>query len=117
MANVKKAALMGNQNCGKTTLFNQLTGSNQHVGNFPGVTVEGKEGVVRGHDDLIVVDLPGIYSLSPYTAEEIVARDFVLEQQPAAIINIVDATNHGAQSVPYAAANGAGSCPWSLRLT
>ena len=93
MANVKKAALMGNQNCGKTTLFNQLTGSNQHVGNFPGVTVEGKEGVVRGHDDLIVVDLPGIYSLSPYTAEEIVARDFVLEQQPAAIINIVDATN------------------------
>ena len=80
MANVKKAALMGNQNCGKTTLFNQLTGSNQHVGNFPGVTVEGKEGVVRGHDDLIVVDLPGIYSLSPYTAEEIVARDFVLEQ-------------------------------------
>ena len=93
MAGIKKAALVGNQNCGKTTLFNQLTGSNQHVGNFPGVTVEGKEGQVRGHSDLTVVDLPGIYALSPYTAEEIVARDFILEQQPAAIINIVDATN------------------------
>ena len=93
MAGMKKAALVGNQNCGKTTLFNQLTGSNQHVGNFPGVTVEGKEGQVRGHSDLTVVDLPGIYALSPYTAEEIVARDFILEQQPAAIINIVDATN------------------------
>lgn len=90
---VMKAALVGNQNCGKTTLFNQLTGSNQHVGNFPGVTVEGKEGTVRGHDDLTVVDLPGIYALSPYTAEEIVARDFILDQQPDAIINIVDATN------------------------
>ncbi len=93
MATIKKAALVGNQNCGKTTLFNQLTGSNQHVGNFPGVTVEGKEGTVRGHDDLVVVDLPGIYALSPYTAEEIVARDFILEQQPAVIINIIDATN------------------------
>jgi ferrous iron transport protein B len=86
-------ALAGNQNCGKTTLFNQLTGSNQHVGNFPGVTVEGKDGIVRGHKDTIVVDLPGIYSLSPYTSEEIVTRDFLLKQHPDGIINIVDATN------------------------
>lgn len=86
-------ALAGNQNCGKTTLFNQLTGSNQHVGNFPGVTVESKEGVIRGHSGAKVVDLPGIYSLSPYTNEEIVTRDFLLEGHPDAIINIVDATN------------------------
>ncbi len=86
-------ALAGNQNCGKTTLFNQLTGSNQHVGNFPGVTVERKDGVVRGHRDVTVVDLPGIYSLSPYTNEEIVTRDFLLDQRPDGIINIVDATN------------------------
>ena len=86
-------ALAGNQNCGKTTLFNQLTGSNQHVGNFPGVTVERKEGVIRGHADLTVVDLPGIYSLSPYTPEEIVSRDFLLKEKPDGIINIVDATN------------------------
>jgi len=85
-------ALAGNQNCGKTTLFNQLTGSNQHVGNFPGVTVDSKIGVIRGTEHQ-VVDLPGIYSLSPYTQEEIVARDFITEQHPDAIINIVDATN------------------------
>lgn len=86
-------ALAGNQNCGKTTLFNQLTGSNQHVGNFPGVTVESKEGVIRGYKDATVVDLPGIYSLSPYTDEEIVTRDFLLKNKPDGIINIVDATN------------------------
>ena len=86
-------ALAGNQNCGKTTLFNQLTGSNQHVGNFPGVTVERKMGIVRGDDQVTVVDLPGIYSLSPYTNEEIVTRDFLLQEHPDGIINIVDATN------------------------
>ena len=86
-------ALIGNQNSGKTTLFNQLTGSNQHVGNFPGVTVEKKEGALRKHKDVSVVDLPGIYSLSPYTAEEVVTRDFALNDKPDGIINIVDATN------------------------
>lgn len=86
-------ALAGNQNCGKTTLFNQLTGSNQHVGNFPGVTVDQKIGQVRGQKGCSVVDLPGIYSLRPYTAEEIVSRDFILNQKPDGIINIVDATN------------------------
>lgn len=86
-------ALAGNQNCGKTTLFNQLTGSNQHVGNFPGVTVEQKIGTIRGEKDCQVVDLPGIYSLRPYTNEEIVTRDFILNQKPDGIINIVDATN------------------------
>ena len=86
-------ALAGNQNCGKTTLFNQLTGSNQHVGNFPGVTVDSKSGKIRGHEDATVVDLPGIYSLSPYTNEEIVSRDFILKGKPDGIINIVDATN------------------------
>lgn len=86
-------ALVGNQNCGKTTLFNQLTGSNQHVGNFPGVTVERKEGLVRRQKDVAVVDLPGIYSLSPYTKEEIVTRDFLARGYPQGIINIVDATN------------------------
>lgn len=86
-------ALVGNQNCGKTTLFNQLTGSNQHVGNFPGVTVDRKSGFIKGHPDCEVVDLPGIYSLSPYTSEEIVSRKFILEEKPSAIINIVDATN------------------------
>lgn len=86
-------ALAGNQNCGKTTLFNQLTGSNQHVGNFPGVTVERKDGLIRGHKDAVVVDLPGIYSLSPYTSEEIVTRDFLINSHPDGIINIVDATN------------------------
>ena len=86
-------ALAGNQNCGKTTLFNQLTGSNQHVGNFPGVTVDQKSGEVRGQKDCTVVDLPGIYSIRPYTPEEIVTRDFILNQKPDGIINIVDATN------------------------
>lgn len=86
-------ALAGNQNCGKTTLFNQLTGSNQHVGNFPGVTVERKDGIIRGHLDAKVVDLPGIYSLSPYTSEEIVTRDFLLNEKPQGIINIIDGTN------------------------
>ncbi|MBQ0057635.1 MAG: ferrous iron transport protein B [Bacteroidales bacterium] len=88
-----KFALVGNQNCGKTTLFNQLTGSNQHVGNFPGVTVDRKSGQIRGYQNTEVVDLPGIYSLSPYTNEEIVSRDFVLGEHPHGIINIVDATN------------------------
>lgn len=86
-------ALVGNQNCGKTTLFNQLTGANQHVGNFPGVTVDRKDGVIKGYPDTVVTDLPGIYSMSPYTSEEIVSRNFVLQEKPAAIINIVDATN------------------------
>ena len=96
-------ALAGNQNSGKTTLFNQLTGSNQHVGNFPGVTVDKKEGTIRqagggkgkapAADASTVVDLPGIYSLSPYTAEEIVTRDFLIGEKPDGIINIVDATN------------------------
>ncbi len=86
-------ALVGNQNCGKTTLFNQLTGSNQHVGNFPGVTVDQKAGFIRGEKNCQVVDLPGIYSLRPYTNEEIVTRDFILNQKPEGIINIVDATN------------------------
>lgn len=86
-------ALVGNQNCGKTTLFNQLTGSNQHVGNFPGVTVDSKSGPIKGYPDTLLTDLPGIYSLSPYSAEEIVTRQFIVEQLPTAIINIVDATN------------------------
>lgn len=86
-------ALVGNQNCGKTTLFNQLTGSNQHVGNFPGVTVDKKTGKIKNHDNTEVTDLPGIYSMSPYSGEEIVSRNFVLNEKPKAIINIVDATN------------------------
>ena len=86
-------ALAGNQNCGKTTLFNQLTGSNQHVGNFPGVTVDQKSGSIRGHENTKITDLPGIYSMSPYTDEEIVSREFILREQPTGIINIVDATN------------------------
>lgn len=86
-------ALVGNQNCGKTTLFNQLTGSSQHVGNFPGVTVSRKDGVIRRHPNTLVTDLPGIYSMSPYTSEEIISRNFVLHEKPRAIINIVDATN------------------------
>jgi ferrous iron transport protein B len=93
MANEMVFALAGNQNSGKTTLFNQLTGSNQHVGNFPGVTVDRKDGVIRGHNSDTVVDLPGIYSLSPYTDEEIVTRDFLLNGHPDGIIDIVDATN------------------------
>lgn len=86
-------ALVGNQNCGKTTLFNQLTGSNQHVGNFPGVTVDRKDGSIKGYPNTIVTDLPGIYSMSPYSSEEIVSRNFVLQEKPTAIINIVDAMN------------------------
>lgn len=86
-------ALVGNQNCGKTTLFNQLTGSNQHVGNFPGVTVDRKDGAIKGYPNTVVTDLPGIYSMSPYSSEEIVSRNFVLQEKPTAIINIVDATN------------------------
>ena len=86
-------ALVGNQNCGKTTLFNQLTGANQHVGNFPGVTVDRKDGRIRKHPDTLVTDLPGIYSMSPYSSEELVSRNFVLAEKPRAIINIVDATN------------------------
>ena len=86
-------ALVGNQNCGKTTLFNQLTGSNQHVGNFPGVTVDRKDGVIKGYPDTLITDLPGIYSMSPYSSEELVSRNFVLKEKPKAIINIVDATN------------------------
>lgn len=86
-------ALVGNQNCGKTTLFNRLTGSNQHVGNFPGVTVDRKDGAIKGHKNTLVTDLPGIYSMSPYSSEEIVSRNFVLDEKPHAIINIVDAAN------------------------
>lgn len=86
-------ALAGNQNCGKTTLFNALTGSNQHVGNFPGVTVEKKMGAIKKFKEASLVDLPGIYSLSPYTSEEVVTRDFILKDHPALIVNIVDATN------------------------
>ena len=86
-------ALVGNQNSGKTTLFNQLTGANQHVGNFPGVTVDRKDGVIRGHADTLVTDLPGIYSMSPYSSEEMVSRDFVMNEKPKGIINIVDVTN------------------------
>lgn len=86
-------ALIGNQNCGKTTLFNQLTGSNQHVGNFPGVTVDRKDGIIRSHPEAVITDLPGIYSLSPYTAEEIVTRNFLLDTRPDCIVNIIDASN------------------------
>ena len=86
-------ALVGNQNCGKTTLFNQLTGSKQHVGNFPGVTVDRKDGVIKGYDNTLITDLPGIYSMSPYSSEEIVTREFVIREKPKGIINIVDATN------------------------
>ena len=88
-----KIALAGNPNCGKTTLFNALTGANQYVGNWPGVTVEKKEGKLSGHKDITIVDLPGIYSLSPYTLEEVVARNYLIGEQPDAIINIIDGTN------------------------
>ena len=88
-----KIALAGNPNAGKTTLFNALTGSNQFVGNWPGVTVEKKEGKLRKHNDVIITDLPGIYSLSPYTLEEVVARKYLLEERPDAILNIIDGTN------------------------
>ena len=92
MAN-KTIALIGNQNCGKTTLFNALTGSNQHVGNFPGVTVEQKSGTIKRHLNIKLVDLPGIYSLTPYTMEEIVSTDFLIREKPSMIINIIDATS------------------------
>ena len=85
-----KIALAGNPNCGKTTLFNALTGSNQFVGNWPGVTVEKKEGRLKKHDDVVIMDLPGIYSLSPYTLEEVVARNYLIDERPDAILNIVD---------------------------
>ena len=88
-----KIALAGNPNCGKTTLFNALTGASQHVGNWPGVTVEKKEGKLKGHSDVTIQDLPGIYSLSPYTLEEVVSRDYLVNEQPDAILNIVDASN------------------------
>lgn len=88
-----KIALAGNPNCGKTTMFNDLTGSSQYVGNWPGVTVEKKEGKLKGHKDVTIVDLPGIYSLSPYTMEEVITRNYLIEQKPDAIINIVDASN------------------------
>ena len=88
-----KIALAGNPNCGKTTMFNALTGANQYVGNWPGVTVEKKEGKCKENKEVIVTDLPGIYSLSPYTLEEVVSRDYLLKEKPEAIINLVDATN------------------------
>ena len=88
-----KIALAGNPNSGKTTLFNALTGSNQFVGNWPGVTVEKKEGKLKGHPDVVIMDLPGIYSLSPYTLEEVVARNYLIAERPDAILNIVDGTN------------------------
>jgi len=88
-----KIALAGNPNCGKTTLFNDLTGSSQYVGNWPGVTVEKKEGKPKGHRDVVIQDLPGIYSLSPYTLEEVVARGYLVNEKPNAILNIVDGTN------------------------
>ena len=88
-----KIALAGNPNSGKTTLFNGLTGSNQFVGNWPGVTVEKKEGKLKGHKDVVIMDLPGIYSLSPYTLEEVVARNYLITERPDAILNIVDGTN------------------------
>ena len=88
-----KIALAGNPNCGKTTLFNALTGSNQFVGNWPGVTVEKKEGKLKKHDNVIIMDLPGIYSLSPYTLEEVVARNYLIGERPDAILNIIDGTN------------------------
>ena len=88
-----KIALVGNQNCGKTTLFNALTGSSQHVGNFPGVTVDGKVGKIKNKEDISLVDLPGIYSLTPYSSEEIVTRDFIIKEKPDVVLNIIDATN------------------------
>ena len=88
-----RIALAGNPNCGKTTLFNELTGSSQYVGNWPGVTVEKKDGILKGHKNVIIQDLPGIYSLSPYTLEEKVARNYLVNEQPDVILNIIDGTN------------------------
>ena len=99
-------ALAGNQNCGKTTLFNQLTGSNQHVGNFPGVTVDRKSGAIRNNPNTEVTDLPGIYSMSPYTSEEIVTRQFIIGEKPTGIINTRGRHQHREESVPHHAAHG-----------
>ena len=88
-----KIALVGNPNCGKTTMFNELTGSKQYVGNWPGVTVEKKEGRLKGHDDVIITDLPGIYSLSPYTLEEVISRNYLLDNNVDALLNLVDGSN------------------------
>ena len=88
-----KIALVGNPNCGKTTIFNELTGSSQYVGNWSGVTVEKKEGLLKGHKDVTIIDLPGIYSLSPYTLEEVISRDYIINEQPDVILNVVDASN------------------------
>ena len=98
--------LIGPNGAGKTTLFNQLTGSNQHVGNFPGVTVDRKTGSIKGHPNTEITDLPGIYSMSPYSSEEIVSRNFVLDEKPSAIINIVDATNIERNLYHAASGNG-----------
>ena len=95
-----KIALAGNPNCGKTTLFNALTGSNQFVGNWPGVTVEKKEGRLKKHDDVVIMDLPGIYSLSPYTLEEVVARNYLITERPDAILNIIDAVSYTHLTLP-----------------
>ena len=103
-----KIALAGNPNCGKTTLFNALTGSNQFVGNWPGVTVEKKEGKLKKHDDVVIMDLPGIYSLSPYTLEEVVARNYLIGERPDAILNIIDGTNLERNLYPDHPADGAG---------
>ena len=107
-----RIALAGNPNCGKTTLFNALTGSNQFVGNWPGVTVEKKEGKLKGHKDVIITDLPGIYSLSPYTLEEVVARNYILNEKPDAILNIVDGnTAYGTWYSGYYGHQHDGPCP------
>lgn len=103
-----KIALAGNPNCGKTTLFNNLTGSNQYVGNWPGVTVEKKEGKLKGEKDVITQDLPGIYSLSPYTLEEVVSRTYLVKEKPGAILNIIDGTNIERNPVPDHSAHRAG---------
>ena len=99
-----KIALAGNPNCGKTTLFNALTGSNQFVGNWPGVTVEKKEGKLKGHKDVVIMDLPGIYSLSPYTLEEVVARNYLISERPDAILNIIDGTKLVELGIPVVVA-------------